>query len=199
MTAGETNEQSGPIQGADTRAGDLDAEGGPGTRQGSAVQNIEQLQQQLQAQGVKYVFGAYTDVHGVPKSKCVPVGHLADAAAGSELYTVGALDGMGDLGPNEDECSGVPDLEEVTVLPWDRRYAVAPANLMFHGEPYPFDFRRLLQNQAAEAAMLGYQMNMGVEPEFYVLRDTASGVQPWIPEDLANAPTRGYDLETTML
>ena len=30
----------------------------------------------------------YTDVHGVPKSKCVPVEHLADAAAGSELYTV---------------------------------------------------------------------------------------------------------------
>jgi glutamine synthetase len=163
------------------------------------VPDIEQLQQTLRDQGVQYVFGFYTDVHGVPKSKCVPVGHLADAAAGSELYTVGALDGMGDLGPNEDECSGIPDLDEVTVLPWDRRYALAPANLMFHGEPYPFDFRRLLQNQADEAATLGYRMNMGVEPEFYVLRDTPSGVQPWIPEDVANAPTRGYDLETTML
>lgn len=59
--------------------------------------DIERLQQELHASGVKYIFGAYTDVHGVPKSKCVPVGHLADAAAGSELYTVGALDGMGDL------------------------------------------------------------------------------------------------------
>jgi glutamine synthetase len=163
------------------------------------VTDIERLRHDLESQGVKYVFGAYTDVHGVPKSKCVPVSHLADAAAGSELYTVGALDGMGELGPNEDECAGIPDLAEITVLPWDRRYAVAPANLYFHGEPYTHDFRRILQNQIDEAAAAGFRMNMGVEPELYVLRDTPAGVQPWIPEDLHNAPTRGYDLETTIL
>lgn len=161
--------------------------------------DVERLKAELESQGVKYVFGAYTDVHGVPKSKCVPIAHLADAAAGSELYTVGALDGMGELGPNEDECSGVPDLSEITVLPWDRRYAVAPANLYFHGEPYSYDFRRVLQSQIAEAASMGFRMNMGVEPELYVLRETDAGVQPWIPEDLHNAPTRGYDLETTIL
>jgi len=174
----------------------------PGTEhigKGSAVTDIGQLQQDLGAQGVRYVFGAYTDVHGVPKSKCVPLEHLADAEAGSELYTVGALDGMGELGPNEDECAGIPDLDELTVLPWDKRYAVAPANLLFHGEPYPFDFRRLLQNQAADAASLGYRMNMGVEPEVYVLRETEDGPRPWVAEDLVNAPTRGYDLETTVL
>ena len=163
------------------------------------VTDIERLRQDLESQGVRYVFGAYTDVHGVPKSKCVPVAHLADAAAGSELYTVGALDGMGELGPNEDECAGIPDLAEITVLPWDRRYAVAPANLYFHGEPYSHDFRRILQNQLDEAASAGFQMNMGVEPELYILRDTVAGVQPWVPEDLHNAPTRGYDLETTIL
>jgi glutamine synthetase len=163
------------------------------------VTTIEQLRQELESQGVKYVFGAYTDVHGVPKSKCVPIAHLADAAAGSELYTVGALDGMGELGPNEDECAGIPDWDQVTVLPWDRRYAVAPANLYFHGEPYSHDFRRILQNQIDEAAALGFRMNMGVEPEVYVLRETDHGIQPWIPEDLCNAPTRGYDLETTIL
>jgi glutamine synthetase len=163
------------------------------------VTDLARLQQELQAQGVKYVFGAYTDVHGVPKSKCVPVGHLADAAAGSELYTVGALDGMGDLGPNEDECSGIPDWSALTVLPWDRRYAVAPANLYYHGEPYSHDFRRILQNQIEDAASLGYRMNMGVEPEVYVLRDTPDGVRPWVTEDLYNSPTRGYDLETTIL
>ncbi len=156
--------------------------------------DIEELRRGLAAKGVRYVFGAYTDVHGVPKSKCVPVEHLADAAAGSELYTVGALEGMGELGPHEDECVGVPDLDAITVLPWDRRYAVAPANLYFHSEPYSHDFRRVLQNQIAEAAQAGLRMNMGVEPEVYVLRDADHGVVPWVPEDLANAPTRGYDL-----
>ena len=161
--------------------------------------DLDRLQQDLAARGVRYFFGAYTDVHGVPKAKCVPIAHLKDAAGGSELYTVGALDGMGELGPNEDEVSAVPDLDEVTVLPWDGRYAVAPANLYFHGEPYSHDFRRILQNQMDAAAAMGFRMNMGVEPELYVLRDTADGVRPWVPEDMHNAPTRGYDLETTVL
>ena len=161
--------------------------------------DLDRLQQDLAAQGVRYVFGAYTDVHGVPKSKCVPITHLKDAAAGSELYTVGALDGMGELGPNEDECAAIPDWDQVTVLPWDRRYAVAPANLYFHGEPYSHDFRRILQNQIADAASLGFRMNMGVEPELYVLRETEHGARPWIAEDTHNLPTRGYDLETTIL
>jgi glutamine synthetase len=163
------------------------------------VAAISELKRDLAASGVRYVFGAYTDVHGVPKSKCVPIEHLADAAAGSELYTVGALEGMGELGPHEDECVAIPDLDAVTVLPWDRRYAVAPANLYFHSEPYSHDFRRVLQNQIADAAAAGFRMNMGVEPEVYVLRDTDDGVVPWVPEDMANPPTRGYDLETTVL
>jgi glutamine synthetase len=157
------------------------------------------LRDELTRSGVRYLFGSYVDLHGVPKSKCVPVSHLADMAAGSELYTVGALEGMGDLGPNEDECVGIPDLDALTVLPWDRRYAIAPANLWLHDQPYSHDFRRLLQNQLAEAAALGYRVNMGVEPEMYVLRREGDDWVPWIAEDRANVPTRGYDLETTML
>ena len=76
----------------------------------------EAVRERLREQGVRYLFGAYVDAHGVPKSKCVPIDFLPEAAAGSELYTVGALEGMGPLGPNEDECAGHPDLARVTVL-----------------------------------------------------------------------------------
>ncbi len=158
------------------------------------------VQRRLADAGVRYFFGAYTDIHGVPKAKAVPIGHLADAAAGSELYTVGALEGMGDLGPNEDECSAIPDLDAVTVLPWDHRYAIAPVNLYRGGRPYPFDFRHILQRQAAAAADLGFRCDLGVEPEVYVLRrGPDGGLAPFVPQDSVNVPTRGYDLETTML
>lgn len=160
---------------------------------------LGQLKRRLIEQGVQYLFGAYTDVHGVPKSKCVPIDHFEDYARGSELYTVGALEGMGELGPNEDECVGMPDLDALTVLPWDRRYAIAPANLFLHDEPYSHDFRRLLQGQVAVAADLGFTVNMGVEPELYVLRPSDGDFVPWIAEDVTNVPTRGYDLETTIL
>jgi glutamine synthetase len=160
----------------------------------------EHLREKLRQEGVKYFFGAYVDIHGVPKSKCVPIEHLEAALSGSELYTVGALEGMGDLGPNEDECAGIPDLSNITVLPWDRRYAVAPADLVLHGEPYSHDSRYVLRRQMEMAQDLGYGLNMGVEPEVYVLRESDDGtIVPFVAEDALNAPTRGYDLETTML
>ena len=43
-------------------------------------------------------------------------------------------------------------------------------------------------------------MNMGVEPELYVLRDTEDGAAAvGRPRTRPTLPTRGYDLETTML
>jgi glutamine synthetase len=157
------------------------------------------LRARLREQGVRYLFGAYVDAHGVPKSKCVPVEHLESMAEGSELYTVGALEGMGPLGPNEDECAGIPDLERLTVLPWDRRFAIAPADLQFRGAPYTHDSRGVLKRQLAAAAELGYAVNVGIEPEVYVLRRIDGEWRPWVPEDAYNAPTRGYDVETTIL
>jgi glutamine synthetase len=164
-----------------------------------AVEPLDTLRQRLVEAGVKYVFGAYVDAHGVPKSKCVPIEHLESMAGGSELYTVGALEGMGELGPNEDECEGHPDLLAVRVLPWDRRFAIAPADLTFHGEPYSHDSRHVLKRQLAVAAELGYTFNVGIEPEVYVLREVDGQWQPWVREDLYHVPTRGYDIETTML
>jgi glutamine synthetase len=163
------------------------------------VSDIQAKMASLAELGVKFVFGAYVDLHGVPKSKAVPLAHLEDMLEGSELYTVGALEGMGALGPNEDECVAVPDLAKLEVLPWDKRYAIAPANLYYHGESYDHDTRALLLRQMAAAADLGFVVNMGVEPELYVLRQQVDGWEPLVPEDALNEPTRGYDLETTML
>ena len=81
------------------------------------MSEVADVKRRLLDAGVKYVFGAYVDLDGVPKSKCVPVDHFEGMAAGSELYTVGALEGMGELGPNEDECVGIPDLSGITILP----------------------------------------------------------------------------------
>lgn len=160
---------------------------------------VAKVKAQLKKQGVQYFFGAYVDGLGVPKSKCVPIDYLEKALAGSELYTVGALELMGPLGPNEDECAGMPDLDTTVVLPWDRRYAVAFADLELSGKPYSHCSRTVLKRQARAAAEMGFRVNMGVEPEFYVLREVDGKLKPFIKEDLLNAPTNGYDLETTML
>lgn len=159
----------------------------------------DRLRAELADAGVEVLFGAYVDIHGVPKAKAVPVDKLESWAHGSELYTVGALEGMGPLGPNEDECVSIPDLDSITQLPWAPRYALAPADLYFHGKPYTHDSRAALKRQVARAAEMGFRVNVGIEPEVYVLRETDHGIEPFVAEDLDNKPTDGYDLEATIL
>lgn len=161
--------------------------------------NLDELRKTLGGQGVEFLFGAYVDMFGVPKSKCVPLAFIDEMAAGSERYTVGALEGMGDLGPNEDECCGIPELESAVVLPWDKRFAIAPTDLSFDGQPYSHDSRYVLKRQLERAAAAGFSAQAGIEPEVYILREGDDGqVLPWITDDLLNAPTRGYDIEATI-
>ncbi len=162
--------------------------------------DVDDWQISLAQQGVKFFIGAFVDGLGVPKSKIVPLKSLGSAVAGSELYTVGALEALGELGPNEDECVGLPDIARTIVLPWDRRYALAPTDLVFRGAAYSHCSRAVLKRQVVAAKALGYVCNMGVEPEVYVLRRCEKqGWVPFVDEDTWYRSTRGYDVDTTLL
>ena len=133
------------------------------------------LSAELAASGVQFCIAAYVDVHGVPKGKAVPIEKLEKMCKGTELFTVGAMEGMGLVGPHEDECAAIPDLDTLTVLPWDRRVAWFASDLEYHGAPYRNDSRTILRGQLARAAERGWRLDVGVEAEFYVLRRRAEG------------------------
>ena len=52
------------------------------------------LQSRLESDGVRYALASYVDMHGVSKSKMVPIAHLDRMMGGSELCTGAALDGV---------------------------------------------------------------------------------------------------------
>ncbi|MFT4548672.1 MAG: glutamine synthetase [Verrucomicrobiales bacterium] len=128
-------------------------------------------EERLKTAGVEFLLSTYVDVHGVPKAKVNPIGALRKMAAGSELFTVGAMEGMGLVGPQEDECAAVPDLDTAIICPWDTRFAYFFGDLYYHGAPYANDSRQILKRQLERAADLGLKFNLGVEPEFYVFKD----------------------------
>ncbi len=130
---------------------------------------ILKIQSDLKSKGVKYCVGAYVDLHGVPKGKFVPIDHFLHFAHGSELYTGYALDGLGQS-PNDDEISSVPDLDAITILPWRPEVAYMPADNAFHGRPYETNTRVALKKVLADAASLGFNFNLGIECEVYVLK-----------------------------
>jgi len=130
---------------------------------------IQKIQSELKAKGVKYCVGAYVDIHGVPKGKFVPIDHFLHFAHGSELYTGYALDGLGQR-PNDDEIASVPDLDAITILPWRPEVAWMPADNAFHGQPYEINTRVALKKVLAEAAAMGFGFNLGIECEVFVVK-----------------------------
>ena len=137
-------------------------------------EQVAAIQQSLKDKGVKYCIGAYVDIHGVQKAKVVPIDHLPQMAAGSERYTGYALDGLGQA-PNDDELTSVPDLNHIVQLPWEPKVAWMPADNHFQGKPYPLSTRVALKNVLAQAAEMGFGMNLGIECEIYLLKQGEDG------------------------
>lgn len=156
-----------------------------------ALESLELKASSLKAAGVSYCLAAYVDVHGIPKSKAVPIDHFVAMMEGSELFTGAALDGLGQS-PSDDELSVRPDLDAITVLPWEPTVAWAPGQLHFHEEPWPMDSRSVLRRQLDRAAEQGMTFNLGIETEFYLIQRENGRVVPANPKDvLAKA---AYDI-----
>ena len=136
-----------------------------------------ELQKALAERGVRYLMASYADMHGVSKTKLVPLAHIRDMLEGSELFTGAALDGVPQQ-VNDEEVSARPDPGSCTPLPWDSTVAWLASDLWLAGKPFEACSRGILKRQLAAAAHLGYRFNLGIEAEFYVLTDESGRETP---------------------
>lgn len=155
--------------------------------------------QSLIEKGVEYCMPYYVDVHGIPKTKAVPIDHFDRMMRGSELFTGAALDGLGQ-GPHDDELAVIPDPDAVIQLPWRPNVALIPGQLSYHKKPWDMCTRTILAKQVERAAKMGLKFNLGIECEVYIVRREPSalnGIAPNDPRD--NIPKAAYDVSLTML
>lgn len=156
----------------------------------------DELIENLVAKGVRYAFASYVDMHGVSKGKMVPVSHLDRMLNGSELFTGAALDGV----PQEvsdNEVAALPDAARHMVLPWQPDVAWFPSYLTLMGKPFAACSRQILQRQLDEAAKLGFTFNLGIEAEFFVLKDGPEG-KPLPTSDRDTLAKPCYDFRLLM-
>lgn len=132
--------------------------------------SIEALRNKLEQEGVKFMMPSYVDMHGVLKTKVVPLAHLQDMIDGSELCTGAALDGV-PQDVSDEEVSSHPDIRSATVLPWSNDVAWFASDLWCGGVPFEPCSRNILQRTLAVADQMGYGVNLGIEAEFFVLKD----------------------------
>ena len=72
--------------------------------------DLDKLKQSLLSQNIKYLLPSYVDMHGVPKTKMVPIAHLERMMGGFELFTGAALDGV-PQDVSDEEVAAHPDPE----------------------------------------------------------------------------------------
>lgn len=158
----------------------------------TTVINARALRADLEARGVRYALASFVDLHGLCKAKAVPIDHLEAMAAGSELFTGAALDGV-PQDVSDDEVAALPDLGSAVVLPWRPDTVWFASNLQLSGLPFEACSRNILCRVRDQAAAMGLRFNLGIETEFFVLRRDQQGqLVPASAADQLDKPC--YDL-----
>src|ERR1700730_7698725 len=167
---------------------------------------IDEIKSQLAEQKIEYLFCSFVELTGAPKAKLVPVSHIEEFARDGAGFAGFACGDVGQ-GPHDPDICSVPDFRSLTVLPWRKEVAWVTGNLHVNGKPWPLCPRTVLMRQLDQARKQGYTVNIGVEPEFMLLKKSSSGeFAPWDSLDMLPKPCydlralhRNLDIMTTLL
>ena len=156
---------------------------------------MKDLRERLAAQGVHTLIAQFTDLHGVARGKFVPLAHLdallTDGAGFSGPSIAGT--GLPRCGPRS-EYWGRGAASTATALPWLPGYARVVCDGFVAGAPFDACPRQVLRRQVARLAARGWHLRTGIEPEFFLLRQTDGRWQPADAADRLDKPS--YDLKS---
>lgn len=158
------------------------------------TETIQQAKQRMQAAGVHTVIAQFVDIHGAAKGKYIPLAYLDDILGAGAGFAGPSIWGTG-LPRNgaSSEFYGQGDLSTLQPLPWMPGYARIVCNGVVDGKPFEGCSRRLLLRQIARLQARGWTLNVGIEPEFFLLHTDEHG-RP-VPCNKDNQDKPSYDLK----
>lgn len=146
----------------------------------------------LEANDIKFILAQFVDIHGVAKTKSVPVSHLQDVLEDGAGFAGFAVWGMR-MGPHGADYMARGDLGTLSLVPWQPGYARMVCDGYVNGEPYEMDTRNILSKQIARLKERGWTLMTGLEPEFSLLKRCEDGsVAPADDSDLLEKPCYDY-------
>lgn len=166
----------------------------------------DKLKSELEKKGIEYLFCSFVELTGAPKAKLVPISHIEEFAKDGAGFAGFACGDVGQ-GPHDPDICSVPDFRSLTILPWRKNIAWVTGNLHVNAEAWPLCPRTVLMRQLELARKQGYGVNIGIEPEFMLLKKSDSGeFSTWDALDTLNKPCydlralhRNLDIMTTLL
>ena len=137
--------------------------------------DLDNLEQEFVGAGVKYIAPSFIDMHGIPKAKMVPIhgDHgLYSCSRGSEMFTGAAVDGVPQAISDDEVCAVADPASLCVQLPHRKDVCYVPASLYYHGTQFEPCSRNIYSRVAQRAKEMGFMMKLGIEAEFFVLRDS---------------------------
>jgi glutamine synthetase len=152
-----------------------------------------EIHQQIENGTIEFIRFEQTDVHGIARSKTIPVKHFERFAKQGLNFPLPALglDVQGDTAPNTGYLEEIvygdaflfPDLSTLQALPWVDKTARVLGDLRYlSGEPVTGAPRYIVKPLLAELEDMGYRLLTGYEYEFYLVdaqtrQPSSSGIQ----------------------
>jgi glutamine synthetase len=137
-------------------------------------QNADEARKVVRDNGIEFLFAQFVDMHGKPSAKLVPAHHLDDLLEGGAGFAGFAAGDIGQ-GPDDPDMIAMPDPTSLTILPWQPNVARFACDVQVEGEEWPCCPRTILRRSLASLAERGYQMKVGAELEYFLVRRTESG------------------------
>ncbi len=144
--------------------------------------SIESAIEALAAKGIHSVLTQFSDIHGVAKGKLVPLQNLREwvetgaGFAGPSIWGTG----LARFGKRS-EYYGRVQLESLRPLPFMPGVAHAVCDGYAGGEALTTCSRQLLKHQLERLQERGWTLWVGIEPEFFLLRQDEKG--HWLAAD----------------
>jgi glutamine synthetase len=153
---------------------------------------MKELAQRLQEQGIHTLLVQFTDIHGTARGKLVPLEHLEDVLTIGAGFSGPSIWGTGlprTTARSEYYARGVS--ETALPLPWWPGVARIVGDGFVDGQPFEACPRQVLLRQVQRLAERGLTLQVGMEPEFFLLKKEAGQWQPFDDADRLDRPS--YD------
>ena len=155
-------------------------------------ENEDDVRQIVKDEGIEFLFAQFVDMHGKPSAKLVPAHHLDDLLNDGAGFAGFAAGDLGQ-GPHDPDMIAMPDPTTLTILPWRPTVARFACNVTVEGKEWPFCPRTILRNALKRAADQGYELKIGAELEYFLVRRTEDGgIEIADPLDTLDLPC--YDM-----
>jgi glutamine synthetase len=138
------------------------------------VNDEDDVRRIIRERGIEFLFAQFVDMHGKPSAKLVPAHHIDDLLTEGAGFAGFAAGDIGQ-GPHDPDMIAIPDPKTLTILPWQPNVARFACDVTVEGEPWPYCPRTILRNMLARTKELGYELKMGAELEYFLVRRREDG------------------------